>query len=280
MLRRLGSIPGIRSRFIEAFVLSNLAFLLLDVFIAHSINAFRHWAEWIPIYSSAVGTGLLFMGAVRGRFDSSHRLTSRIGMVVGWLAIVVGLLGLILHLKSQFFEQMTIQSLVYTAPFAAPLSFVGVGFLLILNRRVPLESVEWGKWVVFFAWGGFVGNFILTLCDHAQNGFFDRREWIPVVSSAIAVGFLFSPVFFDVEGPFLKLCLIILGIQVVVGVVGFGFHFIANLKGPGDGYLENFLYGTPVFAPLLFVNLAILAAVGIWDLQVKSSLSSATRNGG
>ncbi len=73
MLRRLGSIPGIHSRFIEAFVLSNLAFLLLDVFIAHSINAFRHWAEWIPVYSSAVGTGLLFVGVVRGRFDSSHR---------------------------------------------------------------------------------------------------------------------------------------------------------------------------------------------------------------
>ncbi len=29
---------------------------------------------------------------------------------------------------------------------------------------------------------------------------------------------------------------------------------------------ENFLYGAPIFTPLLFPNLAILAVLGIWVL--------------
>ncbi len=29
---------------------------------------------------------------------------------------------------------------------------------------------------------------------------------------------------------------------------------------------ENFVYGAPVFAPLLFANLAILATIGLWEL--------------
>ncbi len=43
-----------RPQLLEIFVLFNLAFLALDVFIAHSINDFGHWAEWIPFYFSAV----------------------------------------------------------------------------------------------------------------------------------------------------------------------------------------------------------------------------------
>ncbi len=29
---------------------------------------------------------------------------------------------------------------------------------------------------------------------------------------------------------------------------------------------DNFIYGAPVFAPLLFANLAILALIGIWEM--------------
>ena len=59
-----------------------------------------------------------------------------------------------------------------------------------MNCTVHGESIEWGKWIVFMALGGFFGNFVLSLCDHAQNGFFNRSEWIPIFTSAIAVGFL------------------------------------------------------------------------------------------
>ena len=47
--------------------------------------------------------------------------------------------------------------------------------------------------MLLLALGGFVGNFVFSLTDHAQNGFFNPLEWIPVVSSALAVGFLLVP---------------------------------------------------------------------------------------
>ena len=37
---------------LEVFVFANFAFLSLDIYLAHSINRFRHWAEWIPLVFS------------------------------------------------------------------------------------------------------------------------------------------------------------------------------------------------------------------------------------
>jgi undecaprenyl pyrophosphate phosphatase UppP len=65
---------------------------------------------------------------------------------------------------------------------------MGLGCLLLMNGMVPARSEEWPKWVLFFATAGFAGNFVLILTDHAVNGFFHRSEWIPVISSALAVG--------------------------------------------------------------------------------------------
>ncbi len=262
-----------RPQLLEIFVLFNLAFLAVDVFIAHSINAFHHWAEWIPFYFSAV-TAILLMGSFfYYRWDVLQNGARRLGSIVGWISIFVGITGLILHLDSQFFINMTMQSLVYTAPFVAPLSFAGLGFLLLLNRQVDLESIDWGTWIVFLAWGGFVGNFLLALADHAQNGFFYLNEWIPVASSALAIGFLFTVIIKSVNHFFLKQCLWIIGIQVLVGLLGFYFHLAADLRGPASSFMDDLKYGAPVFAPLLLPNLAILAAIGVWNMLDKTSES-------
>jgi len=258
-----------RPLLVELFVLFNLGFLILDVLIAHSVNAFQHWAEWIPVYFAASATVVLLGSFVYHGSNFRRGWARRFGFIVGWIAILVGIIGLILHLDSQFFMKMTIRSLVYTAPFVAPLSFAGLGFLLLLNRMVAWESIDWGKWVMFLAWSGFVGNFILSLCDHAQNGFFYFREWIPVVSSALAVGFLLTAMTASVNDSFLKPCFWIVGIQVLVGLLGFYFHLVADLRGPASSFMDNLKYGAPPFAPLLLPNLAILAAIGIWDMRVK-----------
>ena len=259
-----------RPLLVELFVLFNLAFLTLDVFIAHSVNAFHHWAEWIPVYFAAIATVILLAGFYYYRFSFHKGWAGRLGLIVGWLSILVGITGMILHLESQFFVKMTIRSLVYTAPFVAPLSFAGLGFLLLLNRKVNWESIGWGQWVIFFAWGGFIGNFILSLCDHAQNGFFNVNEWIPVMSSALAVGFLFTAMVMPANQSFLKLCFWIIGLQVLVGMVGFYFHLVVDLQGPASSLKDDFLYGAPIFAPLLLPNLAILATIGVWDMREKS----------
>ena len=86
-----------------------------------------------------------------------------LGHLVGWLAVAIGLAGVILHLDSHFFYERTIKSLVYAAPFAAPLAYTGLGLLLVMNRMVAADSREWPLWVLLMALGGFVGNFLFSL---------------------------------------------------------------------------------------------------------------------
>ena len=70
---------------------------------------------------------------------------------------------------------------------------------------------------------------------------------------------------------FLTLCLAVLGLQMSIGVLGFYFHGTSILGGPSGSLFDNVLYGAPMFAPLLFPNLALLAAIGVHDLRKKTS---------
>lgn len=253
---------------IELFVLSNMAFLGFDIYIAHSANIHSRWTEWIPIFFSFIATIAL---AYKFSFKDSglNPIRHTTGMVVGWLSIVVGITGMVLHLQSQLFQEFSIKSLVYTAPFVAPLSFTGVGLLLLMNRMVKPGSNEWSKWVIFLSLGGFFGNFILALCDHAQNGFFSVSEWIPVFGSAMAVGFLTVTLFVNTTISFLKLCMYIMLIQIVIGCLGLYFHLTADQFEITRSIMDSLTYGPPVFAPLLLPNLALLALIGCWDYTMK-----------
>ncbi len=250
---------------LEIFVTANIAFLALDVFIAHSVNNFAHWGEWVPfLFSIPASLSLLLT-----LFTGAERIKRWVGLAVGWCSVGIGIWGMIFHLNSQFFADFTIKSLVYTAPFVAPLAFCGLGLLLLMNRMVDRESREWGKWVVCLALGGFFGNFLLTLCDHAQNGFFDPLEWIPICTSAIAVGFLMTALLQPIHPLFLKVCVGILIINGLVGLLGFFLHLLADLRSSELGIRDKFIYGAPLFAPLLFVDLALLGMLGIWNLAGK-----------
>lgn len=263
-----------RPLLVEVFALANLAFLSLDVFLAHSINAFRNPAEWIPVAFGVGGAAVLGVGLFLGAFDLRRAPARSAGYFVGFVAILMGIAGLLLHLRSAFFEQQTLKSLVYAAPFAAPLSFAGLGFLVLLNRTVPADSLAWAQWVLFFAWGGFVGNFALSLTDHAQNGFFDVREWIPVVAAALAVGFLFFAMVQPADRRLLAATWAVLAIQGLVGLLGFAFHVLADVRSGGPHLFHDILYGAPPFAPLLFADLAVLAAIGVWDLREKTRVTA------
>ena len=123
--------------------------------------------------------------------------------------------------------------------------------------------------MVCMALGGFFGNFLLALCDHAQNGFFNPWEWIPVFTSAIAVGCLIKVLLQPIHPPFLKVCVVILIINGLVGLLGFYLHLAVDLQSAELSIRDKFIYGVPVFAPLLFVDLALLGLLGIWNLARK-----------
>ena len=167
-------------------------------------------------------------------------------------------------MNADFFQQQTLKNLVYTAPFVAPLAYTGIGLILILDRMVDSRSLEWSRWVILLAAGGFVGNFVLSLADHAQNGFFYPSEWIGVVGGAVAVGFLVAAVVVPDNASLLVMNLALMAIQVVVGLVGFYLHARGDLSNQAGSIWDRFIYGAPIFAPLLFADLAVLAMLGLW----------------
>ena len=194
-----------------------------------------------------------------------RKQTSRwLGFLVGWGSIVVGIAGLLWHLNGDFFQQQTLKNLVYTAPFVAPLAYTGIGLVIILDRMVDARSLEWSRWVILLAAGGFAGNFVLSLADHAQNGFFYPSEWIGVVAGAVAVGFLVAAVIVPDEP------LAAGGQPRPHGDPGRGrpAWLLPSRQGqparPGRPALGSLHLRRPDFAPLLFADLALLAVLGLW----------------
>jgi hypothetical protein len=252
---------------VEAFVIINLAFLALDIYLAHSTNEFRRKSEYVPLFYSLIAPVILLVGLVaRERFGYAA-VWRDFGYLVGFLAILIGLTGVILHLDSRFFYDNTLKSLTYAAPFAAPLAYTGLGLLLLANRLVRVDTPEWAYWILLLALGGFVGNFVFSLTDHAVNGFFRPIEWLPVASSAFAVSFLLVPFLVKVEHRYLLLCAVVLLAQAAIGVLGFALHLAADLEGPSHRMFENIVHGAPPFAPLLFPNLVLLSLIALWVLR-------------
>jgi hypothetical protein len=252
---------------VEAFAILNIGFLTFDIYLAHSVNQFRNQAEYIPLIFSASAPAALILGlALRSRWPAVWK---DLGYLVGWAAVLVGLTGVIFHLESHFFFERTLRSLTYSAPFAAPLAYTGLGFLILMNRMVDAASREWAQWVVFLALGGFIGNFVFSLTDHAGNGFFNPLEWVPVAASAVAVGFLTVPLLMQVSLRYLDLCVGILLLEACIGAWGFILHALGNLRGPSIHAFDNFIYGAPPLAPLLFPNLMVLGVIGLWQLRAE-----------
>ncbi len=254
--------PELRRWIVELFVAGNLAFLAVDIWFAHSMNAFAHWAEWIPFGFSIVAPLLLLPGVFS--MDPSSGSARPLGWLVGATSVAIGIAGLFFHLHGTFFLEQTLHNLVYTAPFAAPLSYAGLGFLLLLNRTESPQSAGYGQWVTLLAAGGFAGNFALTLADHAQNGFFHASEWLAVLAAAFGLAFLLTAVWAHRDLTLLKAAAWMMSAQILIGLIGSGLHISAILAGPSDSLLSNAIHTAPLFAPMLFADLAILGGLGLW----------------
>ncbi len=249
-------------RAVRLFVAANIGFLGVDILLAHLANDFARRMEWAPVVFSAVATPFLLPGAL----GSTRPALRWIERLIAFSAIIVGVLGMIFHLESGFFEEQTLRDLVYSAPFVAPLSYVGVGLLLLLVHTDDAKTPGFGGWILFLALGGFVGNLGLSLLDHAQNGFFRATEWIPVVAASYGISFLVVAVAKAKALPSVlaRACVVAMAFEIVVGVVGAVLHVEADLRSQMSTTRDRFVFGAPAFAPLLFANLALLAIIGLW----------------
>jgi hypothetical protein len=248
-------------RVLHGFIASNLAFLALDIALAHAANRFARREEWWPIAFSGCAAVLLVPSVLRPERPAVLR---RIELLVGAVSVAVGVLGMILHLQSAFFETQTLATLVYSAPFAAPLAYVGLGLLVIMTRLELSETEIWEAWVLLFTLGGFVGNLALTLTDHAQNGFFSVSEWAAVVGAAFGCSFLAVLLMRPESRALERAVRYVLALEATLGVLGFALHVRSNLGRPGS-WFDRALYGAPLFAPLLFTDLAVLGAIALWS---------------
>jgi len=248
-------------RVLHAFIASNLGFLAADIALAHAANRFARREEWWPIAFSVCAALLLVPSLLR---PARHAILRRVELLVGAFSVAVGVLGMILHLQSAFFETQTLETLVYSAPFAAPLAYVGLGLLLIMARMERPETEIWEAWVLFFTLGGFIGNLALTLTDHAQNGFFSVSEWAAVVGAAFGCSFLVVFLLRPESRPLERALRYVLAFEATLGVLGFALHVRSNLGRPGS-WFDRALYGAPLFAPLLFADLAALGAIALWS---------------
>ena len=104
----------------------------------------------------------------------------------------------------------------------------------------------------FFATGGFAGNFVLSLTDHAVNGFFHRSEWIPLISSALAVGSFLVYLLGNPARSYSRWCVAVPVLQAIVGSTGFLHHLSADLHGRSRSLFSNVISGAPPLLPCGF----------------------------
>ena len=62
-------------------------------------------------------------------------------------------------------------------------------------------------------------------------------------------------------------------IQIIIGLIGLFFHSQTILNNPMSSFFETIIYNAPIFAPLLFVNLAVLAILGLIDIRFKIEMN-------
>lgn len=97
-----------------------------------------------------------------------------------------------------------------------------------------------------------------------MNRFADWAEWIPVVAAAFGLAFLTIAIPFHLNRRHITVTAWVMAAQNIVGVLRAGPPVQSILHGPSESLLANAIHAAPLFAPLLFADLAILGDLGLW----------------
>jgi hypothetical protein len=278
--------PLTRDQLMLLMMATNLIFLGIDIYLAHSISGTIVPNEWIPIiFGPLAGALLLLAGLLATRRRS---LSTVIANIIFLCSIGVGLLGAYFHLVRAALptapagQRVSVNLLVWAPPVLGPLTFSLVGVLgisaawlenppdsgrlaLLVRRYVQLPL---SKTRAYFFWVGLgtLATVISSVLDHARTDFENPWLWVPTAVGvfgtvvAVTLGAIERPTRADLITYVVAMLLLIL-----VGVVGALLHINANLIAGGTVVPERFIRGAPFLAPLLFCNMGALGLIALLD---------------
>lgn len=284
-------LPFSRDQLMLLMAATNLIFLGIDIYLAHSISGTIVPNEWIPIiFGPLAGALLLLAGLLATR---QRPLATVIANIVFLCSIAVGLLGAYFHIVRAVLptapagQRVTVNLLVWAPPILGPLTFSLVGVLgisaawledppdsgrlaLLAGRHVHLP---FSKTRAYFFWVGLgtLATVISSVLDHARTNFENPWLWVPTavgvfgVVVAVTLGSIERPTRADLITYTVATLLLI-----AVGVVGALLHVNANLTAGGTVVPERFIRGAPFLAPLLFSNMGVLGLIALLDPTEKA----------
>lgn len=279
-------IPFSRDQFMLLLAAVNEIILGVDIYLAHNIDGTIKPYEWIPIiFGPAAGVLLLAAGIIAIR---RRPLANIIATGVFFLSIIVGLLGTYFHLHRAFLweaasgQRISAHLLIWAPPLLGPITFALVAVLglsaawvedppdsgvlqLLGGRRLRMPYPKTQAY--FFMVSLFIlVTLIMSVLDHARTNFENPWLWFPTIVGTLAVLVTFlMGAFSHLERNDLLFYIATMLLLIIVGLVGFVLHILANLTGQGAIVPERFLRGAPSMAPLLFANMALMGLLVLLD---------------
>ena len=260
MINRLNRLTFVNYKTPILLSVMALNFLLtwVDVLMAHSQNDFFRW-ELIPL----IYTPFAVLAILVQMIFQSNVTVKRTFRTVMWLGIFVGVLGTFLHLTGNATSSQVClyRLLIEGSPIAAPIAFAGISSYALVSESYR-GTARRSKLLVLVGLG-FLGAVIAAFFDHARLGFIPSYTLIPLVTGTLAAVTCFYMAYSQPNQRETYICLSVLTLNLLVGILGFGFHLLGDLAGTQTIVWARILYRNPLLGPLLFCNLAMLGGLSL-----------------
>jgi hypothetical protein len=230
----------------------------VDVLIAHSQNNFFRW-ELIPL----IYTPIAVLAILAQLIYKSNTRVNRVFRFVMWLGVLVGVIGTFFHLtgNATSSRESLYRLLIEGSPVAAPIAFAGISCYALVSERYR-GTARCSKLLILVGLG-FLSAVVAAFLDHARLGFIPGYTLIPIVSGSFATVACFYIAFYQADKTETYSYLSIMAINLLVGLLGFGFHAWGDLAGTQSIVWARIMYRNPLLGPLLFSNLAFLGGLGL-----------------
>ena len=237
-----------------------LNFLLtgVDVLMAHSQNNFFRW-ELIPL----IYTPLAVLAILAQIVFQPNVIVKRTFQTVMWLGVIVGVVGTFFHLAGNATSSQVslFRLLIAGSPIAAPIAYAGISSYALASENY--RGTDRRSKLLVLVGLGFLGAVLAAFLDHARLGFIPSYTLIPIVTGTLAAVACFYMAYSQPNERETYICLAILSLNILVGILGFGFHLLGDLAGTQSIVWARLMYRNPLLGPLLFCNLAFLGGLGL-----------------